>query len=584
MKGRIVWVILFSVLGIFIAIFESDKVFDFSVLSFSKDGSTNKQEEVKKNFLTFLEQKKKITSVDDGVSLIAVGDISYSRGVERMVKAKGDINYPFLEIKDYLKNSDLVFANLETPITEGREISDFEMVFRSNPGTEQALKDAGFSIMSLANNHTPNFGERGLLDTFACLDRVNIVYSGAGKNNEEADAPVYIERKGIRFAFLSYNDFDVVPAYYEASENRAGTAFMRIEKMNENVKKAKENSDFVIISMHSGTEYVDNPNNSQINFAHSAIDAGADMVIGHHPHVVQTVEEYKGKFIFYSLGNFVFDQSWSQDTTEALLVKIYFTKNGISKISFLPVVSDNLVQVKVADREEAKKIITRLKLSLDESFLYFWNNGKGDFEKETRSVIYQKELVSKNIFSKEESADLDNDSVLEKYILENGVIKVFEMGNFIWQSPVDWWVDDFALVDSDNSGNLNLNLSLWKEGNFGSSKPFWIKENDMSIKNHFFIYEFSVDKEFKQVWSSSNLAVPNCEFKIGDVDMDGKNDLIVIEGSYLDDFSCKGNYVAVWKWNSWGFSNEWRSESGVFSNLELEKNNNETFFTVDFSR
>lgn len=276
------------------------------------------------------------------------------------LKKQNDINYPFLKIRDYLKSADLVFGNLETPITPGPEIPDFEMIFRSNPGTEQALKQAGFSILSLANNHTQNFGEKGLKDTLSYLGNAGIKYVGAGENEQEAYQPVYIEKKGIRFALLAYNDTDVVPASYEAIGNHAGTAFMRIDKMTEAVKEAKQKADFVIVSIHAGTEYVNKPNASQVNFAHAAVEAGADLVIGHHPHVVQTLEKHKGKYIFYSLGNFVFDQPQSQETKEGLAIKIYFTKDKINKISLLPVVMENLAQSRMANKDGTKRILQRL--------------------------------------------------------------------------------------------------------------------------------------------------------------------------------------------------------------------------------
>jgi len=122
-------------------------------------------------------------------------------------------------------------------------------------------------------------------------------------------------------------------------------------------------------------------------------------------------------------------------------------------------------------------------------------------------------------------------------------------------------------------------MSLWKSGDFGTSKPFWIKENDMSVKNHFFVYDL-VNGKIKPVWGSSNLTAPNCEFKIADVNGDGENELIALEGDYADKPLCKGNYVAVWKWNGWGFSNEWRSKKGNFSNLELERVNNKLCILV----
>jgi poly-gamma-glutamate synthesis protein (capsule biosynthesis protein) len=572
MQRKISWLIL-SLSVFVIAIFGSS----FYLRFFQNQETPSVQEQGEKEFLEFFAQKKKLPQVNEEVSLVAVGDISYSRGVERIVKKENDINYPFLKIQDYLKNADLVFGNLETPITQGPEIPDFEMIFRSNPGTEQALKQAGFSILSLANNHTLNFGEKGLKDTFNYLENVGIKYVGAGQNGQEAYQPVYIEKKGIKFAFFAYNDTDVVPNFYEASSNNAGTAFMRMEKMDEAVKEAKQKADFVIISMHAGIEYTNEPNESQVNFAHAAIDAGADLVIGHHPHVVQVLEKYKGKYIFYSLGNFVFDQPQIRETEEGLAVKIYFDKNGINKISFLPVVMENLAQPRMANKNEADKILKRLKFLLANQDIYFWNDS---FQKESRAVIYAVTTKNVGISSKQEQVDLDNNSILEKYDLENGRLTIWEDKKVVWQSPSEWWVDNFVLADSNNDGIANINLSLWKAGNFGSSKPFWIKENDMSVKNHFFVLDF-INGAVKQVWGSSNLAEPNCKFQIADINNDGKNELITIEGDYSQEPKCNGNYVAVWRWNDWGFSNEWRSEKGNFFGLEIEKIDGKSYIIID---
>ena len=588
MQRKNIRIILFFTLGVIaILIGSSHYLYSFNNkpdLNYKQSSddktSLNNQKQDKEEFLNFLLHKKKLPQLSEEVSLLAVGDVSFSRGVASMVKQQNNIYYPFLKIKDYLKSSDLVFGNLESPITEGREISDFEMVFRSDPNTTQALKDAGFSIMSLANNHTPNFGEQGLLDTFDYLTSAGIQYVGAGKNEQEANSVVYTEVKGIKFAFLAYNDADVVPDSYEANDIHAGTAFMRIDKMSEAVKEAKKKSDFVIISMHSGTEYIATPNSSQTNFSHAAIDAGADLVIGHHPHVVQTMEKYKGRFIFYSLGNFVFDQPWSKETKQGLTVKIYFTKKGISKISFLPIIIENYSQPRPANNDEAEKILQRLGFSLSKRSAYFWNSSNHDFEKTSRATIYIEDNNHNIFVQQKEQADLDNDSVQETYVLENGQLTITENSKIIWQSSVDWWIDRFVLADSNNDGILDINLSLWKSGSFGTSKPFWVKENDISVKNHFFIYDF-IDDSIKLIWGSSNLGVPNCEFKIADIDGDEKNDLIVIEGKYSQKLSCNGDYSAIWKWNGWGFSNEWRSKKGIFSNLEIETINGKNYIMVD---
>lgn len=512
--------------------------------------------------------------------MIVVGDISFSRGVERVIKAQKDINYLFLKIQDYLNSGDIVFGNLETPITNGREILDYEMVFRSNPGTERSLKRAGFTILSLANNHTPDFGQEGLLDTFNYLEQEGIDYVGAGKNRQEAYQPAYIESEGIRFAFLAYNDQNLVPQSYGAEENHAGTTFMDIGEMTKAIAEARQKADLVIVSMHSGVEYADEPTTTQTNFARAAIDAGADLVVGHHPHVVQTMEKYKGKFIFYSLGNFVFDQMWSRETRGGLMAKLYFTKNGVSKISFLPVMIENFSQPRVANDKEAEEILQRLKFPLAERLAYFWNSDENNFEKTFRSVIYDRALGTETIASKEVFKDLDNNSIRENYILANGRLTVVENSQHIWQSPKDWWIDNFVLADSTNDGVIDINLSVWKSGSYGDFKPFWIKEEDLSVKNHFFIFNLR-DKKIKPVWQSSNLVDQNQELTIAGVDDDNGNELVVIEKDYLVKGERKDNYIAVWKWNGWGFTNEWRSEKGNFCNLEIEKIDGRNYIVAD---
>jgi poly-gamma-glutamate synthesis protein (capsule biosynthesis protein) len=526
--------------------------------------------EGEKEFSDFLLQKENFRQISEEVSLIAVGDISFSRGVERVVKKQKDINYPFLRIWDYLRTADIVFGNLETPITPGAEIPPHCMIFRSNPGTEKVLKEAGFSIVSLANNHTPNFGERGLKDTFNYLNSVGIKYIGAGLNEEEAYKPVYIEKKGIIFAFLGYTDPSIVPKEYEASDEVAGTAFMRVDKMIKTIKEAKKIADFVIVSMHTGIEYTEKLSKLQLRFSHKAIDAGADLVIGHHPHVVQAIEKYKGKYIFYSLGNFVFDRMKSKDTQEGLIIKIYFKKDDISKISFLPVVMEKLAQPRMAHKDEAEKILRRLKFPIESRVSYFWNENKNDFEKVRTPVVYVSSNKVREIIYKQEIEDLDKDNIPENYELKNGRLIITEQGKVIWQSPTNWWIDNFFIADSNNDGVIDINLSL---------KPFWMKENDWSVKNHFFVLNL-IQNKIKQIWCSSSLSKPNLEFKIADVDNDGKNDLIVIEGEYQQKSECN-NCVAVWGWNGWGFSNNWRSEKGTFANLEIEKIDGKTYIVVD---
>jgi hypothetical protein len=211
--------------------------------------------------------------------------------------------------------------------------------------------------------------------------------------------------------------------------------------------------------------------------------------------------------------------------------------------------------------------------------IYSWNASVNNFEKIYLPSDQDYKLDKKEGALKQEQADINNNSYLETYLLENGRLTISENSKTLWASPPDWKIDNFVISDSNNDGVVDINISVWKPGNFGSSKPFWIKENDMSIKNHFFVFDLA-DETIKPVWQSSNLGAPNCEFTFADIDSDGKEDLVVIEGEYLKDTTCQGIYVAMWKWNGWGFSNEWRSEKGNFSNLRIENINGKNNIVV----
>jgi len=502
------------------------------------------------DFTAFKEKKLKLPARQEPICLAVVGDIMLSRGVARESRQHGDIYHPFSKIKKYLENSDIAFGNLENPITPGREIMTPEMILRADPGAEIALKDAGFTILSLANNHTPDFGRQGLLDTFQYLDQAGIKYAGAGKTESEAYAAEFIEVKGMKLAFLAFTDAGLVPESYLAGINNPGAAFLDEKKLKAAVKEAREKADFVAVSIHTGTEYEPEPNRTQIQFAHLAIDSGADLILGHHPHVIQKIEKYKGKYIFYSLGNFVFDQKWSRATREGLAAKIFISQKVVEKIEILPVFINDQDQPQAIDGEEAKPVLKNLRLKLEETAIPAWDPEVRVFREGKKYTFYARKPLLKFKLIKNRHFDLDQDGIDENYSLQDGKLKVETGLQTIWQSPDGWWVDDFFLGDSNNDSIPELNLLVWKSGSFGPHKPFWITREDKSIKNHLFIFKL-VDGSFKPVWQSSNLDQPNYETILEDLDSDGKNELIVTEGDYANP-----NYrdISIWKWNGWGFT------------------------------
>lgn len=306
-----------------------------------------------------------IEPVPESVTFAAVGDIMLSRAVGRKLRLKHDVNYPYEETRDLLSSRDVVFGNLESPITGGRDIADDELLFRSDPGVELGLRDAGFTILSLANNHMMNFGERGLRDTIASLDAAGIAHVGAGMTESEAYAPANVAVRGTRIAFLAYAEKDFIPASLRATATHSGVAIADVAKMQAGVAEASTGAEVIVVSMHAGVEYAQGPSRAQKEFARAAIDAGADLVIGHHPHVVQPMETYKGNTIVYSLGNFVFDQMWSRETREGVIMEASFTNGSVGAPTFTPILIEDYSQPRVLDGEEAARVAARLHAAVE---------------------------------------------------------------------------------------------------------------------------------------------------------------------------------------------------------------------------
>lgn len=292
-------------------------------------------------------------------TVLAVGDIMLSRHVYTITKNTGNYNYPFLQTYTKLKSADITFANFEAPIyNQGAPVTE-GMIFKVEPKMTSGIKLSGFDILSLANNHFGNQGQAGMLYTTKYLRKNNINYCGGGKDDKEAYAPAYITKNNLIFAFLCYTDPNIDPRI--AGPNKPGNAMMYQSKLKEGIATARKNADVVIVSMHSGTEYTPDPNYNQQKFAHLAIKYGADIVIGHHPHVVEAIEMYKGRPILYSLGNFVFDQMWSTETTQGIGVNITFTGSQISKIDIMPLKIRNYAQPYfLPENSEYNSIINRI--------------------------------------------------------------------------------------------------------------------------------------------------------------------------------------------------------------------------------
>ena len=243
------------------------------------------------------------TATPEALTIAFVGDLMLARDVTTLLEADG-VGYALERALPLFEGADLVVGNLEGTLTDRGEPLVKTYAFRTPPALVGAL--APFDAVSLANNHSTDFGTAGLQDTLTALDGAGIEAFGAGLDAASAEAPVILEAHGLRVAILGVDDIgEVIPA----TETQAGVAFAPVDPsaLAPRIEAAAREVDFVVLFMHAGTEYDPVPSDRQRALAHAAIDAGADLVIGAHPHVLQPFEEYRDGLIAYSLGNFVFD-------------------------------------------------------------------------------------------------------------------------------------------------------------------------------------------------------------------------------------------------------------------------------------
>lgn len=242
---------------------------------------------------------------------------------------------------DRMQEVDIMMLNNEFPYTDrGTPTEGKTYTFRADTSAVSYLDDMGADIVSVANNHVYDFGETGLLDTLSTLEEAGIPYVGAGRNLDEASAPVYFISGDIKIAIVSATQIERLdnPDTKGATQNSAGTfRCWDPEKLYEVVAQAKENSDFVIVYVHWGTENVEEPDWAQLQQAPEIAKAGADLIIGAHPHCLQGIQYFENTPVFYSLGNFWFNSK----TMDTCMVQVDISKEGIEEIKFIPVVQSD---------------------------------------------------------------------------------------------------------------------------------------------------------------------------------------------------------------------------------------------------
>jgi len=301
-----------------------------------------------------------VGATDRTVTLVAVGDILLDRGVGRRIARFGPA-YPFAKVADQLRRADIAFGNLECPISRDGVPVPKPFSFRADPDAARGVAPAGLDVVSLANNHALDCSRSGLTDTMAFLRGEGIAWCGAGRNRNAALAPTVIERKGVRVAFVGFCDIvqdasfprDDVPCVMGAAP----------ADVRRSVRAAVAQADVVVASFHWGIEYYTRPTKRQRDLAACAAQAGADVILGHHPHVLQGLQWLKGRqgrraVVAYSLGNFVFDPLRSP-AQRTMMLSVRLDRRGLCGVGITPCVIEEC-RPRPASGAEADAIVDRV--------------------------------------------------------------------------------------------------------------------------------------------------------------------------------------------------------------------------------
>lgn len=281
-------------------------------------------------------------------TIIATGDVIPARSVNFQTVQRKNFKWPFLLTANILKQADITFVNLESPLVNKCPTTQEGMIFCGDSKHLEGLLYAGVDIVSLANNHLGNFGLEGIKETLGHLNSAGIQTTGSSITNL-----VIKDIRGIKFAFLGFNDI---------GGNQTGISFADDQAIKNDIVQAKKQASVVIVTFHWGKEYQAQPDERQIYLGHLAIETGADLVIGNHPHWIQPVEIYKGKLITYAHGNFIFDQEWSLKTKQGVVGRYTFMDDKLIGVEFLPVLIENYGQPRFLEGQEKQAILNDMKL------------------------------------------------------------------------------------------------------------------------------------------------------------------------------------------------------------------------------
>jgi len=295
----------------------------------------------------FSDDKEIVATIpaDKKWTLVATGDVIPARSVNYKTVKQNDFTWAWKNIIPILIKGDITLVNLEAPLVPNCPVTVDGMVFCGDQKHTEGLKAAHVTVANFANNHMGNWEEEGIEQTRKLMEDNGIRISGL-------EEPTRIEVKGTKVEFLGFDDIGPYVFPIAKADEKA---------MEKEISEAKKQSDVVIVSMNWGVEYTEKPSERQILLAHLAIDSGADLIVGNHPHWIQPVELYKGKVIMYAHGNTIFDQMWSEKTKEGVIGIYTFYGKDLVNIEFIPLYIKDYGQPEILEGNKKKLILNQLK-------------------------------------------------------------------------------------------------------------------------------------------------------------------------------------------------------------------------------
>lgn len=297
------------------------------------------------------------------IRIAAVGDINYDRSPAYIIQTTGDLAYPLSRVAPVFEAADYTIGNLETALGDVGEPAAKRYPFRSPPETAESLAIGGVDLVSLANNHAQDYGPEALLQGIDLLHAAGVATVGGGANEAAAYAPHIADIEGLRVAFLGYvhvpveaiTHFDTQS--WTATAGAPGLAWADPARVSADVAAVRPEVDLVVVILHSGYEYIEEPSEPQVAAARAAVDAGADLVVGHHAHILQGIHRYNDSVIAYGLGNFLFNIDGPPETG---ILNVWLDQNGVRQIELLPAIIQEHGQPRLAEFSEAGPILTRV--------------------------------------------------------------------------------------------------------------------------------------------------------------------------------------------------------------------------------